>query len=345
MTSGVDRLAAAAAGHPCDRIPVFCNLLDQGAREMGVPMRTYYQSPELVAEAQLRMRERWGYDNLWSLFYVGKEAEFFGCRDILFADDGPPNVAEFVIGEPADIARLHVPDDIFGHPAFDSARRCIGILRAESGGRWPICAYLTASMSLPAMLMGMDKWLALLMMGPFDLRDALLEKCSDFFRKQVAAYRAAGADVLLYSNPFGSLDIVTPRMFRQLSLPWMKRDLGPVGVKDMVYYCGSARINKVMEDVISELGMSAFYISPLEDVAEAKRIAAGRALIAGTIDDIKIANWTPDQVRAEVRRVIEAGMPGGRFLFGTLLMPLSIPEINIAALLDAAFDAGRGGWS
>ena len=76
----MERLAAVADGGDADRIPVFCNLLDQGARELGMPLREYYSSGEHVAEAQLRMREKWGYDNLWSLFYVGPEAEVLGCE-------------------------------------------------------------------------------------------------------------------------------------------------------------------------------------------------------------------------------------------------------------------------
>jgi len=82
---------------PAPRIPVFCNLLDQGAREMGLHAKDYFQCGASVAEAQLRMQLRYGYDNVWCLHYVGKEVELLGCREILFVDDGAPNVADFVI--------------------------------------------------------------------------------------------------------------------------------------------------------------------------------------------------------------------------------------------------------
>ncbi len=341
MITGMDRLRAAAQGSPCDRIPVFCNLLDQGAREMGVSLRDYYNSADLVAEAQLRMRARYGYDNVWSLFYVGKEAELLGCRDILYAEDGPPNVADFIIKDPADIHRLRVPDDLFGHPQFAPVRRCIELLRAEIGGRVPICAYITASMALPALLMGMEKWMELLLLGPTDLRDELLAKCSEFCAKEIAAYRAAGADVLVYSNPFGSTDIVSRRMFDELSLPWMRRDLKTGGVADMVYYCGGARMNRVIDGVIRALDFRSFYLSPLEDVAEGVRQVAGRGLVCGIIDDIKLVRWSEEEIRAEVARIVNAGKTGGRFLFGTLLMPLALPERTVRTMLEAAFEYGR----
>lgn len=341
MMTGMERLTAAINGTPADRIPVFCNLLDQGAKELGLSLEEYYSRGEYVAEAQLRMRAKYGYDCLWSLFYVGKEAELLGCNRIIFATDGPPNVGEMVIKTYGDIARLQVPDDIESHPAFREELTCLRILKGEAGGRYPICAYVTASMTLPAILMGMEKWLRLLMMGPAEVRDELLGKCSDFFRKQIAAYRAAGADVLVYSNPFGSTDFIPRRFFDELSLSWMKRDLEPGGTEGVVYYCGSARFNDVIETVIEQLGIRTFYLSPWDDIAEGKKSVAGRGLTCGVINDIMLIDWSREEIRSEVRRMIDAGKPGGRFLFGTLVMPYAIPEENIRALLEAAYEFGR----
>ncbi|MGD9213879.1 MAG: uroporphyrinogen decarboxylase family protein [Desulfobacteraceae bacterium] len=340
MTTGMERLIAAATGQKSDRIPVFCNLLDQGAKELGLSLEEYFSNGEYVAEAQLKMREKYGYDNLWSLFYVGKVAELLGCRKIIFAKDGPPNVEDFVIKSHDDVSRLQVPDDLTSHPAFEESLKCLRILKAEAGGKYAICAYITASMTLPAMLMGMDKWMELLLLGPVEVRDELLTKCSAFFKKEITAYRNAGADVLVYSNPFGSTDTVSMKMFDALSIPWMERDLMPVGTQGVVYYCGSSRFNNVIDRVIEKLGIEAFYLSPLDDIAEAKKIIAGRALCAGVINDIKLIDWTKEEIRNEVKRMIDAGMPGGKFLFGTLAMPYGIPEENIKAMLHAAYELG-----
>jgi uroporphyrinogen decarboxylase len=343
MITGMERLAAAAQGETSDRIPVFCNLLDQGAKELGMPLKEYYSNGGHVAEGQLRMREKYGYDNLWSLFYVGKEAELLGCRTIIFAEDGPPNVGEMVIRNHDDIAKLTVPDDITAHPAFEEELKCLRILKAEAGGKYPICAYITASMTLPAILMGMERWMELLFSGPADLRDELLTKCSEFFRKEITAYRAAGADIFVYSNPFGSPDFLPMKLIDGLSFPWMERDLKPVGTGGVVYYCGGARMNPVIDRVIRQLGLSAFYLSPMDDIAEGKRIIGGRALCAGVINDIPLIDWSRDRIRQEVGRMLEQGMPGGRFFFGTLVMPFGIPEENIRAMLEAAYEFGRYG--
>ena len=43
-----------------------------------------------------------------------------------------------------------------------------------------------------------------------------------------------------------------------------------------------------------------------------------------------------------MRRIVEAGKPGGKFFFGTVLMPLAIPEANIRAMIEACCEFGRG---
>jgi uroporphyrinogen decarboxylase len=340
MISGLERLGAAAAGRVLDRIPVFCNLLDQGARELGLSLQAYYADGENVATGQLRMREKYGYDNVWSLFYVGKEAELLGCNKIVFATDGPPNVGEMVIRSLEDIDRLRVPEDISSHPAFREQLKCLRILRRDVGGKYPICAYVTASMTLPAILMGMEKWLDLLLNGPADARETLLAKCSEFFQREVAALREAGADIFVYSNPFGSVDMVPMKLFRELSLPWMERDLAAGGVDGVVYYCGGARMTAVISQVIDRLGIRTFYLSPMDDIRAAKEVVAGRALCAGVFNDIQLIGWSKEQIRDEVRRMLRDGMPGGKFFFGTLVMPYKIPEENIRSMLDAVYEFG-----
>jgi uroporphyrinogen decarboxylase len=314
---------------------MFVNMSDQGAAELGLPLRTYFESGAAVAEAQLRLREKYDFDNLWSLFYVGKEAELLGCREILFSDYGPPNVSHFVIQEPADIDRLVIPDDIEELPAFREQAVCLKTLVEASAGRYPVSAYVTASMTLPALLMGMEKWMELALLGPFDLRDRLLDKLSLFFRRQVEAHRRLGADILVYANAFGSTDFISKKFFDEVSVPWMERDLADVDMGGMVYYCGMARLGETLDAAVDRLRFPTVYLSPLDDLAAGKAKVAGRALTGGVINDIEMIDWTPDRVRAEVRRMLAVGMPGGKFFFGTGVMPLAIPEENIHAMVDA----------
>ena len=333
-------LQAAMQGTPAPRIPIFCNLLDQGAQLLKLSPKAFFANGEYVAEAQLRLLQEYGHDNVWSLHYVGKEAELLGCQEILFAEHGVPNVANFVLQQVEDIANFTIPADITQHPAWESIASCLRILKAEVGATHPICAYVTASTTLPALLLGMDKWMELYLTGPFELRDHLLRLCSDFTQQHLAALRAAGANVLIYSSPFGSPYFLSKAQIAKDILPWMLRDLQGEQRRDLVYYCGMAPFNDIIELVMEELQITTHYISPLADLATAKRLINTRGLTCGVIDDIKMINWSEQQTREEVKRIIDIGKPGGHFLFGTGVMPMAIPTVNIHAMLSAAHEYG-----
>lgn len=105
---------------------------------------------------------------------------------------------------------------------------------------------------------------------------------------------------------------------------------------------GGARLNSVIDQVIREVGISVFYPSPMEDITESMRIINDRALCAGVINDIRLLDWTPDEVRSEVKRIVQSGLKeGNKLFFGTVVMPYGIPEENIRVMIEAAKEYGR----
>lgn len=340
MTFGMDRFGALMSGQTPDRVPIVCNLLDQGAKEMGVSLREYYSRGELVAEGQLRMREKYGYDTLLGMFYSALEAEILGCQNIIYADDGPPNVGHLVIRTQEDIKKLHLPDNLDAHPRFRELTTCIGLMKRESAGRWPVLGVVTASFSLPAMLMGIGQWLDLFLNGDPGLRNLLLEKCSQFCSRQIIALRKAGADLIVYVNPVASATFITAQKSRQLALPWVIKDLEEPGASGVVFFNGGGKINPILADLQANTGIGAYYLNPFDDIREARQILGPQALIAGSINDIRLIDWSPEEIDREVERIMQAGKQSGGFIFGTLMMPFRIPEENIRALVAAAIRHG-----
>jgi uroporphyrinogen decarboxylase len=340
MTTGMERFGALLSGQIPDRVPIVCNLLDQGAQELRISLREYYSRGDLVAEAQLRMREKYGYDTLLGMFYSALEAEVLGSRMIVYAPDGPPNVGHLVIRSVDDIKKLHLPDDLNEHPRFRELTSCISTLKYASAGRWPVIGVVTASFSLPAMLMGIGQWLDLFLSGDPLLRDALLRFCSRFCSRQIAALRDAGADLIVYVNPVASATFIPPHKSRELALPWVNQDLEQTGADRVIFFNGGGRINPILADLQANTGLGAYYLNPFDDIAEARRILGPQALIAGAINDIRLIDWDPEEIDTEVERIMAAGKPGGGFIFGTLMMPFRIPEENIRALVAAAIRHG-----
>ena len=336
MCDSAARLGALMRGALPDRVPIICNMFDQGAREVGLPIREYYADGEIVAEAQIRMRQRYGYDNVWGNHYVARFAEMLGSKRTIFAKDGPPNVGHLIIKSYKDIDDLEIPEDFSGLPAFQEQAKTFRILKRELNGTCPVLGVVIAAFSMPPILMGMAAWLDLLHGGPVSVRDELLKKCSLFTVRCIRALREVGADMIAYSNPVASMDFITPAQFAKLALEWVARDFEAVGSNGLLYFTGGGRINPIIDILIERVGATAFYIHPDDDIQEAKNIARGRALIAAPINDIGLLRWDEAEIQAHVERIMTIGAPGGGFLFGTMVMPYNIPDEKIHALVKAA---------
>jgi len=112
---------------------------------------------------------------------------------------------------------------------------------------------------------------------------------------------------------------------------------------DIVYFNGGGRINSQLKTLMEQTPLRAYYINPFDDVAEAGAILAGQALLVGSINDIRLMDWSREEIADQVRRIMEQGKRVGGFVFATLMMPYAIPEENIRVMLEAAYRYGSHG--
>lgn len=340
MQTSLERIGALMQGKIPDRVPVICNLFEQGAKELGLSIKEYYSKPEYVAEGQIKLQEKYQYDCVWGFMFTGIIARILGSKGTIYSNDGPPNVGDMVLKKVEDISTFEIPDNIEDTKPMQDWIKCIQLITNEVGGKIPVLSGNVGTFSLPAILLGMEKWFELLLMGPFELRDELLAKCNIFNEKLVTSLRNAGVDMIAYMNPVGTKEFISFNQFNDLCLPWVKKDFQNIGVDGIIYFNGGGEINHTIDTLINETGIGAYYIHPFDDIKEAKSIINGRGISSGIINDIKLISWTPGETKSEVRRIMKEGSEGGGFIFGTLVMPYMIPDENIKIMMEAAFEYG-----
>ena len=341
MQRGFELLGPMMQGKLPERVPVICNLFEQGAKVLGLSIQDYYSDIDNIVEGQIRLAELYGHDNLWATLYAAVDAEFFGSKRTIFADDGPPNVGHMVINSDEDIHKLTVPEDIHDSPLFMRETNLIRRLKEKGGGRLPVCTYVVASFSLPVLLMGVDKWLSLLLTGSPSTREELLAKCSEYTIKKTRALREAGADLIAYANPIASATFINSQQFDVLAAKWITRDFTEAGLQNLVYFSGGGRIEPLLEQIIKASGAGAYYLNPFDNIPSAKAKIGTQGLLVGVINCIKLVTWSRDEIRAEVKRIMDEGKPGGGFLLGPLMMPYAIPEENLHTMVEAAHEFGQ----
>ena len=321
-----------------DRVPLFLLPTVQGAVEMGVPLRDYFRAPGLMAEAQVRFRERYRNDCLYGFTYAAAEFEAFG-GDVIFYDRAPPNAGAPFLHTTGDFARLAVPK-IEDCPALCRTLELQAHLRRAAGGSVPVIGVVMSPTSLPVMQLGFPAYLWRLMEEPESLTP-LLEVNEEFCAAWANAQLAAGADALVYYDPVGSCTIIEPAHYRRLCAPVTKRLLARINGPVAVHFA-SGRSFDILQDV-AEAGAGGVVVSGDDDLAAVKAAVGGRLPILGNLNGLAMRHWDAAETERQVKNAIAAAGVGGGFILtdhhGEI--PFDVPERVLVWIAESVGQWGR----
>lgn len=316
------RLAAALGGREPDRVPFFLPAGMHGALLLGVPLREYYGSADLVTRGQLRLRERLGHDAVSCALFGAADAEPFGGEAVYF-DDGPPNAGRPPLRSAADIERL-TPPDPRSSPLLRRSLEVAAGLRRAVGDDVPVLGGAIAPFSLPAIQVGLGPWFDLLQDAP-EVALRLVRVNEVFVASLANALLAAGASAVGLGEPLASPLLFPTARYRELGLPSLRRTIaairGPVAVST-----ASAPCAQVAENLV-EAGAVAVGVSSSEDLGAVKRRLRGRAAVMGNLDGLRMRRWTASDAERAVRDAVAAAGAGGGFVLSEHHgeVPLQVP--------------------
>ena len=198
---------------------------------------------------------------------------------------------------------------------------------------------------------GGHRYLADLLQDPYEDDEFFLDMM-EYFYGRVAAYVEqvfdAGADFISVSGNMASGSMAGPSMFRKYIMPFEKRliDLAhSKGGKVIYHNCGDA---KYLLPIYNEMGIDMYESLTAPPYGDTDLVTALNTIqpptvLSGNLDQIhflKVA--TPEEIRAEVKRVMDLVKPRGSFIFAcTDYLCEGTPEANIRALAEAAIEYGK----
>jgi uroporphyrinogen decarboxylase len=153
----------------------------------------------------------------------------------------------------------------------------------------------------------------------------------------------------LYCGASGSLIWQSPRIFRDLALPVLKRatELAfDLGIPTHVHSCGPEKM--LVKMAVEETHLS--IIDPLEippmgdsNLAELKKLYGDKIILKGNLHttDVMLNGSVEEVVRAS-KKCIDDGATGGRFILSTGdQVPRDTPDANIFAVVETARTYGK----
>lgn len=242
----------------------------------------------------------------------------------------------------AEVDRFPWPDPDYLN--FDS---CLRDLR-EAGDVYRLSGFWTCFYHNVADLFGMEEYFVKMHTQP-EIVEAVTDRvCQFYWEANERFFAVAGnlVDGFFFGNDFGTQQslICGPRQFERFLYPWLRKFVEQGhrhGYQVALHSCGSihAVINRLIEagvDCLHPLQAKAANM----DAETLARDFGGRVAFLGGIDTQHLLTYgTPDEIRADVRRVKQ--LLGPRLIVSPsheALLP-NVPPENVAALAEAAADA------
>lgn len=330
----VERILAAAGLQPVDRAPVLPVLLQQGARMLGIPLTDYYGTPNRLGEGQARLIERFEHDAVFAFPHIVQDTLPWGAS-ISFHEDGPPSVNRMAINRYEEIADLRVPDPP-SHPYLAHTLRAAGELARRYKGDRLIVGAVIGPFSLPSMLMGMGKSLALLV-DHEEYREQyfpiLMKKMMSYTRRWAQAQLDAGCDLVVVAEGMASASLLTEPTFVRYALPVLRECIE--GIKGLV---GLELVGDAIPFMahVRNLPCAAVLVGSTDPLAEVRRVLGKQKLIVGNLNNLKLLHWDHERVEFEARRAIKTAGYGFALCNQGPEIPWNVPDENIEALIRAA---------
>ena len=321
-----------------DRVPFFLLLSLHGAKELGLSIQDYFSRAEHVPEGQIRLRQKYRHDCLYSFFYAAVEIEAWGA-EVIYCEDGPPNSGDPFIKSAKDIDRMQ-PPQVKTTPCLQKVLNATRMLKERVGDEAPIIGVVMSPFSVPVMQMGFEAYINLIYEEPERFRK-LMAVNEAFCGEWANAQLEAGATAICYFDPISSPTIIPKSLFLktgyQIATSTLARIQGPVAT-----HMASGRCLPIVDD-IARTGAAVIGVSALENIKDIKTACAGKITVLGNLNGIEMARWDNGQAITAVKSAIAQAGPGGGFILSDNHgeIPWQVPDEVLTAISETVHTHGR----
>jgi len=332
-----------------------------------VPFREYFNDPETMLQAQI-IGQKWLMENVktdayavtgawvggWTDFQNTFEASAFGAQ-VDFELDGIPAASEAgFVSTDDDLRKLEEID--FVHSGLNQRQIEYRQAMMEVAEKYPV-RFQGGPVFYPAENPALTHTSngpftnASHLMGSVEIFTAILEK-PDFVNELFHIITTKILDWLDYCWQVQNLETrdfawtddlsayLSPETWRKMVLPYNKilRDHFDWA---RFHMCGQT--NHLLEIFVEDLRINEFQGFGWEvDLDKVAEVMGGKVVLLGNVNPLVIENGTPEQVKAETRKVIEKLAPYRGLIVqdGNNISPRS-PLENINAMMEAAEEYGK----
>jgi len=328
-----ERVLKLFAGEEIDRPPCFSgmgNVTTEGLKSLNQKFAATHLDAKMMAAAAVSTYKLFGFESAVAPFDLCIEAEAMGCEINVYAHSEDllyPTIKKKLIHNEAEM-EISIPSGLATRGRVPLMVEAIKLMKKDIGGEAPVGSYVLGPFTLAGQVMELNDLLKLSFKKP-DKIGKLLDQLSDVIIQVAREYEAAGVDFITVREMGATSDVLSPRVFKSLILPYLKKIFEKLNVPSVLHICG--KTNDIVP-FMAESGARAISVDQKNDLAETRKKLGPRALVFGNYDPYNVlVAGTPDLVRQTIKKCMDDG--ASAVWPGCDIWP-TVPAENFKAMMD-----------
>jgi len=328
-----ERVLKLFKGEKVDRPPCFSgmgNVTAEGLKDFGYKFAAVHSNAQMMADAAASTYKLYGFECAVVPFDLCVEAEALGCEinvyshleDILY----PTMKTKLINTE--DEMDIQLPADLASRGRVPMMKEVIGLLKKDVGNDVAVGAHVLGPFTLAGQIMELNTLLKLSFKKP-DKVGKLLDLLADALIIIAKEYEDAGVDYITVREMGATSDVLSPRVFKNLILPYLKKIFDALKVHNVIHICG--KTNDIASFMV-ESGATAISVDQKNDVIETRKKVGDDVLLFGNYDPYNVlVSGTEEQIRDTMKQCMDNGVSA--VWPGCDIWP-TVPPENFKTMMD-----------
>lgn len=328
-----ERILKVFAGEQVDRPPCFSgmgNVTTEGLKSIGAKFAASHLDAKLMAGAAASSYKLYGFECGVVPFDLCIEAEALGCEINVYAHSEDllyPTIRKKLIHNESEL-EISLPSGLTERGRIPLMVEAIKLIKKDIGGEAAVGTYVLGPFTLAGQIMELNDLLKLSFKKP-DKIGKLLDLLADAVIQVAGVYEKAGVDYITVREMGATSDVLSPRVFKSLILPYLAKIFAKLAVPSVLHICG--KTNDIVP-FMAESGCRAISVDQKNDVADTRRKLGPRALVFGNYDPYNVlVTGSQDLIRQTMKKCMDDGVSA--VWPGCDIWPTAPPD-NMKAMMD-----------
>lgn len=292
---------------PIDTMPCFSGMgmvTIQAIQKMGVRFAQIHTSAEKMAQSALISAEIYGFDGVIIPYDMCTVPQALGRGMTLYEDSSEEILYPTVPSKWPNLDEVHIPDDFLSRGRMPLVDEAMGILKSRADNQLAVGGWVLGPFTMAGQLVELD----ILLKGTGKNRaktEEFLDRMTELVIQVAKHYQDLGVDYMNIREMGTGSDLLSPRMWKALIQPNLKKVFGELKSPKILHICGST---DMIIEMMNECGADALSVDQKNHLAESRRKVGSDVLLLGNFDPFRtLVQMSPGEVEPVIKKCIDDG--------------------------------------